>query len=239
MEKALHEIQEWINVADTSAWLHLDALKLSELPPLPEELEFLSCTSNNLTHLPPLPQLRELVCSRNKLIDLPELPKSLEMLFCDNNNLTSLPTLPEGLLGLDCHNNKLRKIPLLPESLTGFECVNNNLPAWYNYIDDEDELLYIIRIRHLQHLKSHIREKKRRQFSNIVGSHKNNPLNPIAMRNIAELMNNTNINSMNSINLAKFTRNNINARSLKPSEIEFKVNPTRARTLKKKRNTKK
>ena len=62
---------------------------LTELPNLPNSLEYLSCNENKLTELPDLPNsLIDLSCNDNKLTELPDLPNSLTHLYCSDNNLT-------------------------------------------------------------------------------------------------------------------------------------------------------
>ena len=73
-----------------------------------ETLEYLDCSSNNLTELPELPpNLKFLHCNNNNLTELPELPLTLEGLYCYNNNLIDLPIIPLTLKILHCHNNHL------------------------------------------------------------------------------------------------------------------------------------
>ena len=59
----------------------------------PDNLMYLNCNYNCLTHLPE------------------NLPNTLQVLYCQNNKLTYLPyNLPETVLKLDCSNNYLVKL---------------------------------------------------------------------------------------------------------------------------------
>ena len=100
---------------------------------LPNSLNFLHCSGNQLTLLPNLPNsLKGLYCSNNQLISLPELPNSLEELRCSNNQLTSLPNLSNSLIELYCRNNNLKSLPDLPNSLQRLYCHNNELTSLPN-----------------------------------------------------------------------------------------------------------
>ena len=57
--------------------LYIDYNKITELPDLPENLEFLTC-------------------SHNKLTELPEIPDSLVFLDCTYNNLDQPPVVPKN-----------------------------------------------------------------------------------------------------------------------------------------------
>ena len=111
---------------------------LTNLPTLPNSLNYLSCTSNSLTSLPTLPNsLNWLYCSNNLLTSLPALPNYLSKLYCSYCSLTSLPTLPNSLTELFCSDNLLTSLPSLPPSLSYFEIQNNPgimcMPSLYNY----------------------------------------------------------------------------------------------------------
>jgi Leucine-rich repeat (LRR) protein len=61
--------------------------------------------------LPTLPQnLEELYCSHNQLTLLPTLPQNLTILHCSNNQLNWLPTLPQNIVSLHYCNNPIFKI---------------------------------------------------------------------------------------------------------------------------------
>ena len=121
MEIALQRIQQC-----TNRKLDLSKLKLTELPPLPDDLIMLRCDLNELTSLPELPStLRILHCHANQLTSLPELPPFLESLSCSNNPITSLPILPSSLTQLVCNRNYLTSLPPLPDALQEL-CFDHN-----------------------------------------------------------------------------------------------------------------
>jgi len=228
--EAQRRIDNWVARGNVNSKLHINRLKLTSLPPLPENLKFLWCEGNNLTELPDLPDsLIELFCDDNKLTSLPPtLPADLDTLACMNNELTSIPTLPKKLRGLSCSNNKLKRLPELPMSLLYLDCETNKLPKEYSRdpgIGDEDfdseyYPKYIARVRNLQQrvddIQSHSTESKRKKFALNLGNHRDNPLHRFAMKNIANYLNEANLE-------------NININSLKPSNVEFHANKDAAR----------
>jgi len=241
MEEAERRIQKWKDAKDTFSILNLNNLGLTSLPPLPIHLKLLDCQLNNLTTLPQLPRgllllqcnnnklkslpalppnLTDLDCSTNELEDLPELSEILYMINCSRNKLQSLPKLPESLTMLYCNTNKLQSLPTIPDNILELSCEGNNLPQVMYRNDDENMDDYLNRIRSIlllqKNLKSQITEGKRKTFAMNVGTHKNNPLNPIVMKNIANFMNENNLK-------------NIETNSLNPSNVEFRVNKNAAR----------
>ena len=73
--------------------------------------------------------LEELYCSDNELTSLSNLPNSLQYLDCENNELTSLPQIPYSLTTLKCSYNKLTSLnnSQLPNGLIKLECDENKL----------------------------------------------------------------------------------------------------------------
>lgn len=62
--------------------LFIDNNSLTELPNLPDNLEFLSCKNNKLTALPKLPDsLTFLDCTYNNFENIPEVPKGCTLIF--------------------------------------------------------------------------------------------------------------------------------------------------------------
>ena len=96
------------------------------LPILPEDLEKLDCSYNELTVIDIPESIEELTCDSNKLISLPELP-NLISLSCTRNNLRVLPVLPEGLTKLDCGLNPLENLKDLPTTIERLSCQASNL----------------------------------------------------------------------------------------------------------------
>jgi len=125
MIEARHRVAAW-----TDGRLNLSGLELTELPPLPATVTYLSCYDNQLTSLPDLPAaLTELYCFNNKLTSLPVLPNTLKTLCCGQNKLTSLPALPPTLTNLICSNNELTSLPNLPATLRELYCSYNHLSS--------------------------------------------------------------------------------------------------------------
>ena len=124
---------------------------LTFLPTLPNSLQSLECSDNNLrtldiknfqnlitlscardslTFLPTLPNsLQYLNCSYNNLHTLPILPNQLHTLLCGQDSLTSLPSLPSGLTYIYCNQNQIASLPTLPIGLDSLDCYSNNLTS--------------------------------------------------------------------------------------------------------------
>ncbi len=108
--------------------LYLEGLRITSLPPLPNDLEGLYCNNTELTTIPSLPiGLKLLYCRNTQLTSLPPLPNSLKQLHCGNTPLTSLPPLPARLRILSCSNTLLTSLPSLPNSLETIYCSNTPL----------------------------------------------------------------------------------------------------------------
>jgi Leucine-rich repeat (LRR) protein len=104
------------------------------LPTLPQNLQELYCSYNELTYLPTLPQnLQRLSCSSNQLTSLQTLPQNLKVLCCYNNQLTCLPSLPQKLEDLYCFDNQLHVLPNLPQNLKTLYCYNNPISEIVKY----------------------------------------------------------------------------------------------------------
>jgi Leucine-rich repeat (LRR) protein len=66
MQQAKLRIQQWIEKSDINIKLDLENLELTELPKLPDNLKYLTCSNNKLSSLPKLPtNLEFLNCSSN------------------------------------------------------------------------------------------------------------------------------------------------------------------------------
>ena len=114
---------------------------------LPNSLNQLDCSGNELTLLPELPNsLKELRCHGNQLTLLPKLPTSLGYLSCSGNKLTILPDLPNSLGYLYCSFNKLTSFTdtQLPNSLKELYCSHNKLLSLpdFTHIDHDIELYF-------------------------------------------------------------------------------------------------
>jgi len=125
--------------------LHCNNTLITELPPLPDTLKSLNCSScnsksrnrnnpNGLRKLsrPLPPNLVHLNCSSNALIYLPPIPSKLELLLVEHNQLKELPQLPDSLRTLYINNNQLRSIPKLPPILAFIKAFENPLGPPFN-----------------------------------------------------------------------------------------------------------
>lgn len=133
---------------ETVTFLSMQGMQLTELPPLPPNLNTLFVGTNPLGALPPLPEtitglgvnncnlteltdlppfLESLICLNNSLTSLPVLPETMIEMQCQNNQISSIPNLPDGMTLIILHNNLLTELPTLPSALTYFECYDNQL----------------------------------------------------------------------------------------------------------------
>jgi len=97
---------------------------------LPDDIETLHLSYQNLTVLPDLSRfkyLRKIHCSHNRLTNIDNIPDWVETIFCSNNRITRINKLPFCLSGLFCSNNKIEYICKLPLFLTRLFCQNNRL----------------------------------------------------------------------------------------------------------------
>jgi hypothetical protein len=121
-------VEDWLELSNTTHVLHLRDMDLKTLPDLPPALEQLWCEHNDLTKLPELPPtLTMLFCDHNRLTSLPSLPNRLQILECSENPLTALPPLPDSLTNLLCDNTQLTSLPPLPPNLSVLWCSENQL----------------------------------------------------------------------------------------------------------------
>lgn len=104
---------------------------LTQLPALPDSLQYLECTLDSLTSLPALPaSLTDFNCGGNFVTSLPALPAFLRFLQVDSNLLTELPDFPSSLQWLNCEYNPnlncmppLKNIANLIFGFTGITCL--------------------------------------------------------------------------------------------------------------------
>uniref|UniRef100_A0A6C0H5V2 Leucine-rich repeat protein n=1 Tax=viral metagenome TaxID=1070528 RepID=A0A6C0H5V2_9ZZZZ len=121
------------------------------LDSLPDDVDEINVSFNNLRSLPVLPEkLQTLCCSYNNLTSLPILPENLKYLSCSYNNLTSLPVLPENLERLYCYNNNLTSLPVLPEKLEILYFYNNPI---YEIIYDDNLIIIKKKIKTLNNFR--------------------------------------------------------------------------------------
>lgn len=108
------------------------------MPPLPDGMELLNCSNNQLTSLPSLPlMLSALYCEKNNLTQLPQLSPALLELNCSENQLSTLPQIPSSVYFLNCTYNQITHLPSLSNFYGYFYCDFNQistLPSLSNNI---------------------------------------------------------------------------------------------------------
>lgn len=148
IESPLINLYIWGNISLTtieSFPLEVDTFEVSynsilqNFPTLPNSIQYIRCTNNNLVSIPPLPEnLISLECYSNQIDQLPELPNTLKFFDCRFNNLTSIPTLPDSLLILACDNNNIYSLPEIPNGVKYLYCPHNiiyELPVLPNSLE--------------------------------------------------------------------------------------------------------
>ena len=102
-----------------------NTLKIDKLP---DNLEELVCSFNNIVNLSNLPLgLKKLNCSDNNIVELNNLPNLLEELDCSYCRIINLNNLPLGLKKLNCSFNIIFELNNLPDSLEELDCSYNNI----------------------------------------------------------------------------------------------------------------
>jgi hypothetical protein len=118
---------------------------------LPDDIETLHLSYQNLTVLPDLSRfkyLRKIHCSHNKLTSIDNIPNWVQIIHCSNNRITHINKLPFYLRGLFCSNNKITNICELPIFLERLFCQQNrltclpDLPDFCNMLLCYDNNLY-------------------------------------------------------------------------------------------------
>ena len=101
---------------------------LDTLPILPNYIESLNCSYNNIVKITNLPiNLKYLNCYKNKLVYIAYLPYNLLTLNICVNLLKYIPKLPIYLKKLNCCNNNILHLPILPYNLVYLCCTENKL----------------------------------------------------------------------------------------------------------------
>jgi len=119
-----------LGLAQSTSLLDLSDLNIADLTGITDlgNLQFLTCSRNQLTTLPDLGamnQLLHLTASQNQLHTVGTLPDSLLTLNVDDNLLTALPDLPSSLIMLIVARNELSVLPDL-DGLTDLEVLDFN-----------------------------------------------------------------------------------------------------------------
>ncbi|WP_039061151.1 T3SS effector E3 ubiquitin-protein ligase IpaHe [Shigella flexneri] len=141
-ETAFTRLQLCLENSETS--LDLSCLGLRSLPRLPDNLDEINVSNNQLSMLPELPRaLKELNASSNQLSALPELPVSLEYINVSDNHLFALPELPASLEYINVSDNHLSVLPRLPMSLELLDAARNALEVIPDFPERDDHIIRI------------------------------------------------------------------------------------------------
>lgn len=132
-----------------------DLCELESIPePLPKGLVVFSVDANYLEWLPELPEtLETLVASNNQILQLPSLPIGLKVLSIQNNFIKNLPkALPPTLQDFNCAENYLKRLPWLPELVETFIFFGNPLIYEFHnkrispkeYVNKTNKFIYLM-----------------------------------------------------------------------------------------------
>ena len=106
---------------------------INEICVLPNEIEYVDCSYNNISELIDLPfKLKKLVCVHNKLKNLDYLPYGIKYLDCSNNNICELNNLPNSVIELYCSYNNIHNLDCLPNNILIIKCSNNYITKLNN-----------------------------------------------------------------------------------------------------------
>ncbi len=109
------------NLPDSLEYLDISSNQITQLPTLPSKLKYLDCYENKLTSLPALPiGLTHLDFSTNLILNFPVLPPNIEFLNCSDTKVTTYPTFPSTLRHFDCSANNLTSLPIIPMEIEHF-----------------------------------------------------------------------------------------------------------------------
>ena len=129
----LPDLSNFINLKN----LYCAYNRLTELPPLNENLEILSCSHNFLKCLPPLnKKLKKLICYNNHIKIIPPFHSNLKTLYCSHNLLTCLPDLKK-VERLVCDGNNMLCLPSITSNIHELYCdeiSNYNVFNNFNFI---------------------------------------------------------------------------------------------------------
>ncbi|WP_407907023.1 DUF5503 domain-containing protein [Escherichia coli] len=107
--------------------LDLSGLQLSSLPPLPEWIEKLSVSHNQLSTIQ-VPELcKELDASFNNLTEFPKMPDDITRIYVNNNLISRIDSFPAKAQIIFIGQNNLSEIPAIPDVTKDFDCSNNNI----------------------------------------------------------------------------------------------------------------
>ena len=158
-------LQSLPNMPKLSDSVKIESTDLRSLPPLHkcEYLGYLAVGNNRyLTNLPPLPpRLEYLSFTRSGIMTIPPLPETLYILRFHDNLVEDLPWIPKQVRYVECDSNPLTHMPkeviLLEPNHRGIRVCS--LPA-VRQLQRFRELFYILKMgRHFKRILWRIRER--------------------------------------------------------------------------------
>ncbi|HFS3918657.1 TPA: leucine-rich repeat domain-containing protein, partial [Escherichia coli] len=112
--------------------LHNNELDLSYLfwgsvPPLPEWIEMLYLSDNQLDSVQVPESCKELGLDSNNLTEFPQVPDGITLISVNNNLISHIDSFPPKIKEIYIRHNKLSQIPEIPDTTTVFDCGCNKI----------------------------------------------------------------------------------------------------------------
>ena len=107
--------------------LDLSYLFLGSVPPLPEWIEMLYLSDNQLDSVQVPESCKELGLDSNNLTEFPQVPDGITLISVNNNLISHIDSFPPKIKEIYIRHNKLSQIPEIPDTTTVFDCGCNKI----------------------------------------------------------------------------------------------------------------
>ncbi|HGT9176555.1 TPA: DUF5503 domain-containing protein [Escherichia coli] len=107
--------------------LDLSSLFLGSVPPLPEWIEMLYLSDNQLDSVQVPESCKELGLDSNNLTEFPQVPDGITLISVNNNLISHIDSFPPKIKEIYIRHNKLSQIPEIPDTTTVFDCGCNKI----------------------------------------------------------------------------------------------------------------
>ncbi len=107
--------------------LDLSSLFLGSVPPLPEWIEMLYLSDNQLDSVQVPESCKELGLDFNNLTEFPQVPDGITLISVNNNLISHIDSFPPKIEKIFISHNKLSEIPAIPDTTAVFDCGCNKI----------------------------------------------------------------------------------------------------------------
>ena len=107
--------------------LDLSYLFLGSVPPLPEWIEMLYLSDNQLDSVQVPESCKELGLDSNNLTEFPQVPDGITLISVNNNLISHIDSFPPKIEKIFISHNKLSEIPAIPDTTAVFDCGCNKI----------------------------------------------------------------------------------------------------------------